>query len=203
MRRALRSFVLPSAGALLVAVLAHAQDAQSLGDVARQARLQKQQRDAQAQSKDAEGKDASTKDAQGKDVTKNALRSKPPKKVITNDEIPEHVGPTRAANTAQPQTYYPQPSYGNSQAAEQWKSQILQMKTYIASMQIEITNLEQSVHYSGGNCGSACVQWNERQRQKQDQVEVMKQQLEQQEKRLEQMQERARRQGFGSSVYDP
>jgi hypothetical protein len=47
------------------------------------------------------------------------------------------------------------------------------------------------------------VQWNERQQQKQQQVEVMKSQLEDQQKKLEDMQDSARQQGYGSSVYDP
>jgi hypothetical protein len=46
------------------------------------------------------------------------------------------------------------------------------------------------------------VQWNERQKEKQDQVESMKAQLEEQKKQLENMQESARKQGFGSSVYE-
>jgi hypothetical protein len=50
---------------------------------------------------------------------------------------------------------------------------------------------------------SNCVQWNEEQKRKQDQVETMKGELEQQQKRLEDLQEAARKQGFGSSVYDP
>ena len=60
------------ASAFVFALAAHAQDDQSpsLGDVARQARLQKQQKDAQTkdvQSRDAQSKDATATDAQGKD----------------------------------------------------------------------------------------------------------------------------------------
>jgi predicted ribosome quality control (RQC) complex YloA/Tae2 family protein len=47
------------------------------------------------------------------------------------------------------------------------------------------------------------VQWNERQKEKQQQVERLKSQLEDQQKRLEDMQEQARKQGYGTSVYDP
>jgi predicted ribosome quality control (RQC) complex YloA/Tae2 family protein len=39
--------------------------------------------------------------------------------------------------------------------------------------------------------------------QKENRVEVMKAQLEEQQKRLEDMQEAARKQGYGNSVYDP
>ena len=206
--------VLFSACVFLCALASQAQDdAPSLGDAARQARLQKQQKEAQAekdaqsadaQSQGVQGKDAQGKDIQSKAAAKNAESPKPAKKVITNDEIPEHIGPTSTLKqVSQPQVTYPQPASNNQAAAEQWKAQILQMKSYIASMETQISNLEQSVHYAGGNCISGCVQWNERQQQKQEQAEVMKQQLEQQKKQLEHMQEMARRQGFGSSVYDP
>jgi hypothetical protein len=216
--------VLFSACVFLGALAAQAQDdAPSLGDAARQARLQKQQKEAQAakdaqstgsaakdaQTPDVQGKDVQDKDAQGKDIqSKDAAKnteSLKPKKVITNDEIPEHIGPTSTLKpVSQPQGgIYPQPAGNNQAAADQWKARILQMKSSIASVETQISNLEHSVQYAGGNCISGCVQWNERQQQKQEQAEVMKQQLEQQKKQMEQMQEMARRQGFGSSVYDP
>ena len=87
--------------------------------------------------------------------------------------------------------------------AEQWKSQIQAQKNAIASLQSQLNVLNESIHYAGGNCVSGCVQWNERQKQKQEQAESMKAQLEEQQKRLEEMQDAARKQGFGSSVYDP
>jgi TolA-binding protein len=87
--------------------------------------------------------------------------------------------------------------------AEQWKSQIQAQKNAISSLQSHMNILNESIRYAGGNCISGCVQWNERQKQKQDQVESMKVQLEELQKRLEEMQDAARKQGFGSSVYDP
>jgi predicted RNase H-like nuclease (RuvC/YqgF family) len=113
----------------------------------------------------------------------------------------------RTGTTRRPEAYGPpddSPSSGNHDArAEQWKSQIQAQKSAIASLQREIASLSESVHYAGGNCVANCVQWNERQKEKQDRVEVMKQQLEEQEKRMEDLQESARKQGFGSSVYEP
>jgi hypothetical protein len=192
--------------------VAYGQDSQSLGDVARQSRLQKQQKDAQAKDSSAQNqnKDAPSKDPQSKDPqstnppTKDAQSPKAPH-VITNDEIPEHVGPTGTARG--PQTYSTPDAVANSgnrdARAEQWKSQIQAQKSAIASLQREIASLNESVHYAGGNCVANCVQWNERQKEKQDRAAVMQQQLEEQQKRLEDMQESARKQGFGSSVYDP
>ena len=217
--RKLRPFILfLSASTFLFVLAAHAQDdAPSLGDVARQARQQKQQKDAQAQSKDAQSsKDAPSKDAQGKDVQAKdtqgkdkdtAAKDAQPKAphVITNDEIPEHIGPTRTRpSSAQNPDEEEQPDESEGKVPpEYWKSQIQMQKNAIASLKSQIDDLSASIQYAGANCVSNCVQWNERQKQKQDQVDAMKVELQQQEKRLEDMQEAARRQGYGSSVYDP
>jgi len=202
--RTRRVFVLLAASAFLCALVTYGQDSQSLGDVARQARLQKQQKD--AQSKDTPAKDAHGKETPGTNAS--AKDAQPPKtpRIITNEEISEHVGSTvTSARGSQPSSMPDAPSSsGNQDArAEQWKSQIQAQKNAIASLQSEIASLSDSIQYAGGNCVANCVQWNERQKEKQDQVESMKAQLEEQQKRLEEMQESARKQGFGSSVYDP
>jgi hypothetical protein len=53
--------------------------------------------------------------------------------------------------------------------------------------------------------GIACptAQWNEHQRQKQQEVDTMKAQLEEAQCRLERMREAARQEGFGASSSDP
>jgi len=187
--------------ALLLAVLGHAQDSPSLGDVARQTRAQKQQKDAQA--KDAAGA-AQTGYAGSKTAAKTPH-------VITNEELPAHTIPAHtipAANTNQnPHTStVPDPgtnAHSSEAQGEHWKAQIQAQKSAIANLEKEIAELSSSIHYAGGECVYNCAQWNERQQQKQQQVESMKAQLEEQKQRLEDMQESARRQGFGSSVYDP
>ncbi len=198
-----RFFVLLAASAFLCAFMAYAQDSQSLGDVARQARQQKQK---DAQTKDASPNDASSKPAPGTEASaKDAQPAKAPH-VITNDEIPSHVGPTATPPSGSQVADVPDdvPNASNRDArAEQLRSRIQAQKNAIAGLEREIDNLSGSVRYAGGNCVANCVQWNERQKQKQDQVESMKAQLEEQQKQLENMQESARKQGFGSSVYDP
>ena len=165
------------------AFIAFAQDEPSLGDAARQSRQQKQQKAAQS------------KDAQTKDVP-------PSRKVITNDEMPERTAaPPTASN--QPRGAKDSPSPGGKMSAEHWKSQILGLKNTIASMQSEIDKLNDSIHFAPANCVANCVQWNERQKEKQAEVERLQTQLEDQKKRLEDMQDTARQQGYGSSVYDP
>jgi hypothetical protein len=199
-----RVFVLLAASAFLCAFTAYGQDSQSLGDVARQTRQQKQQKDAQA--KDASPKNASSKQNPATDASaKDAQPAKSPH-VITNDEIPSHLGPTATTTRGSQADDEPDatPNSGDRDArAEQLKSRIQAQKSAIAGLQSEIANLSESVHYAGGNCVANCVQWNERQKEKQDHVESMKTQLEEQKKQLENMQESARKQGFGSAVYDP
>ncbi len=215
-----RILVLLAAGAFLCALPMYAQDdSPSLGDVARQARLQKQQKDAQSKDSSTPGKDAQNpagpnkgdpgnvdgpKTASGAAASvKNA--SAKSSHVVTNDEVPSHIGSTlttaKGSNPAAPSDE--QPSSDNSGAADQWKTQIQAQKDNIAQLQSGIASLSDSIQYAGANCVSNCVQWNEEQKRKQDQVETMKSQLEQQQKQLEDLQESARKQGFGSSVYDP
>jgi hypothetical protein len=231
------------------ALIAGAQDDQpSLGDVARQARQQKQQRDAQPQAASA-GKDANAKDAQAaaasnapiptaqsnKDAQNNipnnnvqnnggqnkpaqtptaaatasATPGKPPKHVITNDEIPSQGGPTgyrppvpRSANQ-EPASGDGQQNADSKSSAAEWTAQIASQKSSIANLQSQIDSLNLSIQYAPGNCVSNCEQWNEAQKKKQDQVDAMKAQLDEAQKHLEEMQEQARQQGYGSSVYEP
>ena len=70
-------------------------------------------------------------------------------------------------------------------------------------MQRNIDKVNGSIQFAPGNCVAGCVQWNERQKQKQQEVERARAQQETQKKRLESMQESARKQGYGSSVYNP
>ena len=175
-----RMFLLFTAAISLISALANGQDAPSLGDLARQQRQQK------GQSKTAPGREANSP------------------KVITNEQIPEHpeVSTATTANggerTAQPGT-----ASGPKQPAEHWKSQILAQKNQIASLQGQVDELNESIRFAPANCVANCVGWNERQREKQQQVERMRAQLEDQKRRLDDMQDSARKQGYGSSVYDP
>ncbi len=180
MRTSCRLFFLSATAGLLV-VAAPGQDTQSLGDVARQARQQKQ-----------------TKSAQAKDAK--------PSKVITNEELPEHSAPEPAAATGEENSESstaPASANAGKVPPEAWKAHIFRQKNAIASMQKQIDELQESIRFAPANCVSGCVQWNERQREKQQQVERMQAQLGEMKKQLDDMQETARKQGYGSSVYDP
>ena len=169
------------AAAFFFAGTAYAQDPPSLGDLARQQKLEKN-RSKTAQSKDAKAS-----------------------KVITNEELPGHAMPPQvlAASGEERGDSMPGSSNEPKQPAEHWKSQIQAQKSQIASLQKQIDEINESIRFAPANCVGRCVQWNERQQEKQQQVERMQAQLDEQKKRLEELQESARKQGYGSSVYDP
>ena len=175
--------------AIFLALPIFAQDSPSPADAARQSRQQKQQKDAQAKTQ-----------------TKDGSASAKTPKIITNDELPAHIV-TRPAHSTDGQARvaaYSATEDGDGKlSAEEWKTQILAMKSAVASLQANIDRLNDSIHYAPANCVSNCAQWNEHQQQKQDQAEQMKSQLGDMQKRLEDMQDSARQQGYGSSVYEP
>jgi hypothetical protein len=151
MPRILRVFLISAAA--FVSALAVGQDSPSLGDVARQARKQKQQN-------------------QGPQPT--AAQSAKPTKVITNEEIPEHsepdAPPSTQADVRQGTASSLSPAGGAKIPAEQLKSQIEAQKNAIASLQSSIDRLNDSIQFASGNCVSGCVQWNLRQKEKQQEV---------------------------------
>ena len=185
MRRILRNFVICFIGLLLFALFAKAQDeSPSLGDVARKTRQQKQD----------------TKDAQGKTKTP----AKTPR-VITDEQVAhsttEATPGTATENEAT--SNVPAGEAGAKVPAEQLKSRILAQKNAVSTLQNSIDKENESIQFAPANCVSGCVQWNERQKQKQAEVERMRAELKEQQKRLDDMQESARQQGYGSSVSDP
>jgi len=165
----------------LLAALAYAQDSQSLGDAARQARQQKQAKEAKS---------------------KTAPDAQPPK-VITNEQIPEH--PELAPKTAKdgnPRDTTPS-FYDGKLSAEQWKSTIQKQQEVVHNQEADLNKLKDSIQFAPGNCVYNCAQWNQAQREKQDRAERMQRALDEYKKQLETMQENAREQGYGSSVYEP
>ena len=195
-----RRLVVVLAATGLCAGMAHAQDPQSLGDVARQARQQKQQQANQPKATPAT--DTSTTTPQAADPNAKPVPAAKAAHVYTNDEIPEHTGPDLPAGPQAHSNVSTTNYKGGKRPAEVWKIQILQLKHSIASLQKQVEAVESSIHFAGGNYEHH-VLYNNRQRQKEQQVENLKSQLEQQQKSLEEMQEEARHQGYSSAVYDP
>jgi uncharacterized coiled-coil protein SlyX len=157
---------------LLVGLVGVSGYGQSLGDVAREQRQKQQAKKAQAD-----------------------------KKVVTNDDLPEH--PDAEQNTSnQPETDNPDQESTEKKPAEQWKQEIQEQRQSVANLQAQMDRLNSSIHFAPGNCVRNCVQWNEHQVEKQDEVQRMQAELEQQKKRLEDMEEAARKQGYGNSVWE-
>lgn len=174
--------ILMVAATLTFAFSAYAQDSPSLGDLARQVRQQKQ-------------KDAKTKDGNGSAKSPN---------VITDENLPSHASSaasktdeSKSATSTDPE------NQDGKMSVEQWRSQIQQQKQQINELQSDMEKLNDSIHFAPGNCVRNCEQWNQNQLEKQQQVAVMKSQLEEAKKHLEEMQDAAKQQGYGSSVYDP
>jgi len=165
--------IIALAGVILF--VAAASQAQSLGDVAREQK-QKQAKDAHAA-----------------------------RKVVTNEDIPESAEAvsTTSVSTDEHETTPAAPASNDIHAAEQWKAKIETQRSSVASLQSQIDKLNASIHFAGPNCVANCVQYNERQIHKQDEVERMQKQLAEQKQKLEDMQESARKAGLGSSVYEP
>jgi hypothetical protein len=176
-----RLILVPAAAISLFAGIVYGQDSQSLGDLARQQRQQKEQ------SKTAQGKDAKAS------------------KVITKEGIPEHAEPAPGPAAGGEESGSPMPASPNGakRPAEDVTSEIQAQKSQIASLQRQIDEVNGSVRFAPADCVANCAAWNEQQKEKQQQVERMQAQLEDQKKRLEEMQDSARKQGYGSSVYEP
>jgi hypothetical protein len=148
---------------------------QSLGDVAREQR--------QKQVKDAH----------------------PTRKVLTDEDMPEHSEESSTTSTAADERdAAPSSTASNdTHSGEQWKAKIEAQRNTIASLQSQIDKLNSSIHFVEADRYYNGVQHNERQVKKQDEVQRMQKQLDEQKKQLEDMQESARKAGLGSSVYEP
>lgn len=210
------------AAALFFCAVARAQDDQpSLGDIARQTRAQKQKDvPANAPSKDAPKtkSDVHQNDTQ---ATANSKDSQPKTAhVITDDDLSNHVTgkasadhPSEAKDAAKDSAKDAAEDLSKKSAADlpadqraeleqQWKEQIQAQKDSIAKLQREIAEVGNSIQFAGANCVQNCEQWNQGQQRKQAQVESMKAELAAEQQHLEEMQDAARKQGFGSNVYD-
>jgi hypothetical protein len=161
---------------VLISLLAGVSHAQSLGDVARQQR-QKAAKDPQA-----------------------------PHKVVTNDEIPESPDASASSSddtAATPDSSAPSASPAGKKTAEQWKAEIQVRKARIAALQSQADKLNGSVHFVEANRYYNGVQYNQYQLKKQQEAQRLQKQLETEKKALGDAQEAARKDGFGSVVYDP
>jgi type II secretory pathway pseudopilin PulG len=131
-----------------------------------------------------------------------AKKAQTTRKVLTNEDLPEHSDADESASRSDQNGESPADST-DKKPAEQWKQEIEEQKKTVATLQADIDRLNSSIHFAPGNCVRNCVQYNERQVQKQDDVQRMQAELEEQKKKLDSMQEAARKEGYGNSVYEP
>jgi hypothetical protein len=155
----------------------------SLGDVARQQRKKQAAKPANAATKIVTNEDMPARPVSEDDVTKDAAEEK-------HESSPERDN----SESSQP---------GNRRSAEEWKAQILTQKQAVTANQRQVEEFRASIHFVEANRYSNGVQYNERQRRRQFQLEQMERQLQQQKEHLARMQEAARKAGFGNSVSDP
>ena len=175
------------AGLVLVSTAAsygQSSDSPSLGDLARK------QRQKQQHAKDTH---ATTK------------------KVVTNEDIPEHPetpsDSSAASNSPASDGPHEDASAASAgavlQTGDQLKAAIQRQKSAVADLKSHIDKLQDSIHFVEANAYRNGVEYNRAQAEKQQEVQRLQGQLDEQKKNLEQMQETARKAGFGSSVWDP
>ena len=194
----------------------------SLGDYARQLRLKKQQREAQLQQakenkekQETQEKQAAAPEAQSADAKpaqQTAAAPEPQAAAAPPVEQTPNVNPkpepkpqvvTTAAVSARAtvtsasvrQTISPAPQSSPVPSEDQiraWKAEIQQQKSLVASLQKDILDLNNSIHLAGGNCIANCDQWNDRQKQKQQDLQTLKAQLQEQQDILAEMLEAER-----------
>ena len=130
-----------------------------------------------------------------------------PKKVVTNEEIPESPSATTsdAEHNGGPhdEADVQHPAGDVLKTGDAYKAEIAQRKAAVADLKTQMDKLNGSIHFVEANAYRNGVEYNKRQAQKQQEVERLKSQYEEQKRDLEQMQENARKAGFGSAVWDP
>lgn len=174
--RCLRLLAVVAVFALSMESLGQSSDTPSLGDVARK------QREKQEKNKAAK-----------------------PKKVVTDEDMP---APASDKDVPPSDGPHEEVSVERSasdvlQSGDQFKSAIARQKGIIADLKARVDKVNGSIHFVEANAYRNGVEYNKHQAQKQQEVERLQGQLDEQKRDLEQMQEKARKAGYGSAVWDP
>ncbi len=158
--------------------LGQSSDSPSLGDLARK------QRDKQQQNKNSATK---------------------PKKVVTDEDMPAYAPDEDVSPDDGPHGEMSAEHSASDvlQSGEQFKSAIARQKEVVADLKAHIDKLNSSIHFVEANAYRNGVEYNKVQAQKQQEAERLQGQLDEQKRNLEQLQEKARKAGYGSAVWDP
>jgi hypothetical protein len=208
--------ILSIALALLISAAAFGQ---SLGDVARENREEKEKQKAASALAAAQPRVITNKDlpqdaeqtedspqtvpssnANGTDqaTAKNSAENPAPRKHLEHQQIAE---PTVSGQRVTEQRLA-QRRLAEERAAEQWKRQILAQKHKLASLQARIDQLSASIQAANGSTQYEGPNGRGQARQLQ-RIAQIQQQIDQQKITLLEMQEAARRAGMHTVVYDP
>lgn len=125
-----------------------------------------------------------------------------PKKVITNDQIPSSPAADDESDSRESSPENT-PALKRDETAQHWKQVIQREKAAIAENEKRLDRFKASIHFVEANRYSNGVQYNQEQLRRQQEAERAQKQLEEEKRKLAEMQEAARREGFGSAVYDP
>ena len=136
---------------------------------------------------------------------KQQAKNTKPKKVVTNEEIPEAATSVDAEHNDGPhdEASVQHPAGDVLKTGDAYKAEIAQRKAALADLKTQMDKVNGSIHFVEANAYRNGVEYNKRQAQKQQEVEHLKSQYEVQKRDLEQVQENARKAGFGSAVWDP
>jgi chromosome segregation ATPase len=155
----------------------------------------------------AQSANPSLGDLARKQREKQQSKTAKPKKVVTNEEIPESSPATTPdiehKDGPHEEASIQTPAGDLLKTGDAYRAEIAQRKAALADLKTQLDKLNGSIHFVEANAYRNGVEYNKRQAQKQQEVERLKSQFEEQKRDLEQMQENARKAGFGSAVWDP
>ena len=146
----------------------------------------------------ANAQDTSVVDAARQQRQKSNSTSTP---VVDNDSVPSVATRLRTVKAANPPKGMSPEAF--EKAGEKWKEQIAAQKSKMAGLQQRIDQLNDTIRATNLGCTDNCVPTNLRLKGKVDELNNLKLEFAEQQRQLEVLQDSARKQGFGSAVYDP
>jgi len=132
---------------------------------------------------------------------KEKFRTRPAKKVVTNEDIPESstLSPSDKATAAATSV----PAAPAPKSAREWRIEIAAQEDRVEKLQAHIEKLSESIHFVTANAYVHGAEYNQYQMKKQQEVKNLQKQLNEEQKKLSDLQEAARKEGMGGAVYEP